>query len=683
MIKKNLRKFLSLFIAIILISQNISYVLAVDSPQNPNNITIFHTNDMHGRFKKDDKVLGLDVIKSIKNNTPNSILVDAGDTIHGLPFVTLDKGTTALELLNATGYEFMAAGNHDFNYGYERLLELFKNSKYKQLNILAANIKKDNNFLFEQNKIKEMTVNGKAVKIGFFGLTTEETSYKTNPNNVKGIVFENPITTAQNEIKSLKSKGADIIVAIGHIGVDESSSPTSIDIIKATDGIDVFIDGHSHTKFPNGEKIGNTMLVSTGEYASNLGKVDISLNENNKITSIKASLITKEDAKDIVPDSTIEKMIKDIDAIQEKELSVIVGKTANVLDGMRDNVRFGETNLGNLITDAMLEETGADVALTNGGGIRASIDKGDITKGDITKVLPFGNYIVTKNITGAGLKEVLEHGVANYGTSFGGFPHIAGMSFNVDPNFPAGDRVKNLMIKDSAIDMNKTYTLATNDFTAIGGDKYPVLSSLPIVNEYRALNESVEAYISKLKIVDYAKENRITATAKNITDISQHWGKDSIQTFIDKGYVNGYDDGTFKPENKITRAEFIKLVNSVYNFTNSQDENFTDVNTNDWFYNDVRIAMSAGYIKGYSDTIFMPNQLITRQEASVIMAKVANLKATKPSDFSDAYEIAPWAIEQVNALSEAGIIKGYEDHTFKPKNNITRGESVVILSRIQ
>lgn len=474
MIKKNLRKFLSLFIAIILISQNISYVLAVDSPQNPNNITIFHTNDMHGRFKKDDKVLGLDVIKSIKNNTPNSILVDAGDTIHGLPFVTLDKGTTALDLLNATGYEFMAAGNHDFNYGYERLLELFKNSKYKQLNILAANIKKDNNFLFEQNKIKEMTVNGKAVKIGFFGLTTEETSYKTNPNNVKGIVFENPITTAQNEIKSLKSKGADIIVAIGHIGVDESSSPTSIDIIKATDGIDVFIDGHSHTKFPNGEKIGNTMLVSTGEYASNLGKVDISLNENNKITSIKASLITKEDAKDIVPNSTIEKMIKDIDAIQEKELSVIVGKTANVLDGMRDNVRFGETNLGNLITDAMLEETGADVALTNGGGIRASIDKGDITKGDITKVLPFGNYIVTKNITGAGLKEVLEHGVANYGTSFGGFPHIAGMSFNVDPNFPAGDRVKNLMIKDSAIDMNKTYTLATNDFTAIGGDKYPV-----------------------------------------------------------------------------------------------------------------------------------------------------------------------------------------------------------------
>lgn len=172
MIKKNLRKFLSLFIAIILISQNISYVLAVDSPQNPNNITIFHTNDMHGRFKKDDKVLGLDVIKSIKNNTPNSILVDAGDTIHGLPFVTLDKGTTALDLLNATGYEFMAAGNHDFNYGYERLLELFKNSKYKQLNILAANIKKDNNFLFEQNKIKEMTVNGKAVKIGFFGLTT-------------------------------------------------------------------------------------------------------------------------------------------------------------------------------------------------------------------------------------------------------------------------------------------------------------------------------------------------------------------------------------------------------------------------------------------------------------------------------------------------------------------------------
>lgn len=681
MVNKNFKKVVSTFIAIVLLIQTIPFASANGSTSGV--ISILHTNDMHGRFKQDDKVLGLDTIKSIKDATPNSILVDAGDTIHGLPFVTLDKGVTALDLLEVAGYEFMVPGNHDFNYGYEHLLEIFKNAKNKgmKLNLLSANTTKDDKLLFEQNIVKELTVNGKTIKVGFFGLTTQETAYKTNPNNVKNIVFQNPIQVAQKEVKALKDKNADIIIAIGHIGVDESSSPTSIDIIKAVDGIDVFIDGHSHTTFKNGEKINNTMLVSTGEYASNIGKVDISIDANNKITSVNASLITKEDAKDVKPDATIKNMIKDIDIIQEKELSVVVGKTNTDLDGIRDNVRNGETNLGNLITDSMLDETGADIALTNGGGIRASIPKGNITKGDIVKVLPFGNYIVTKKITGAQLKEVLEHGVSNYGTSFGGFPHIGGMSFAVDQNLPIGNRITDITIKNKPFDINQTYILATNDFTAVGGDSYPVLADLPILNEYKALNESLESYITKLSTVDYSKQGRISATAKDLIDISNHWGVDSIKTFISKGFVNGYEDNTFKPENNITRAEFIKLVNSVYNLTETKDEDFSDVSSNDWFYNDVKKAISAGYIKGYSDKTFKPNEPITREEASVIVAKVANLKSTKSTNFADNNKISIWASESVNALTERGIIKGYNDNTFKPSNKLTRVESLVMLER--
>lgn len=493
---------------------------ATEEKANTNNkITILHTNDMHGRFQRTDKVIGLDVVAAIKNQTKNSILVDAGDTTHGLPFVTLSKGQDAVDLLNATGYEYMAPGNHDFNYGYERLLELFQNAKVKsgstKLRPLAGNIKKDGKSLFNPSTIKVMNVNGKEIKVGFFGMATEETSYKTHPNNVKGLDFEDPRITAKAEVKNLKSQGADVIIALGHIGVDKSSEPTSEDIIKDVDGIDVFVDGHSHTAFKNGKKVNNTMLVSTGEYLSNLGKVEIEFDENNKVVDVDASLINKSQVSSVTPDPEVESMMKKIEDEQKAALSVKVGKTETHLEGSRDKVRFGETNLGNLITDAMLNETGADVSLTNGGGIRSSIAKGDITKGDIVNVLPFGNFIVTKKLTGAQIKEVLEFGVENYGVSFGGFPHVGGMKYVVDPEQPIGKRIVSLKVNGKNIDMDKTYTVATNDFTAAGGDDYPVFAKLPIVNEYSALNEALENYIKKLGTVNYKEsEGRITTGKK-------------------------------------------------------------------------------------------------------------------------------------------------------------------------
>lgn len=518
-----------------------------------NKITILHTNDMHGRFQRTDNVIGLDVVAAIKNQTDNSILVDAGDTTHGLPFVTLSKGQDAVDLLNATGYEYMAPGNHDFNYGYERLLELFQNAKVKsgstKLRPLAGNIKKNGQSLFNPSAIKIMNVNGKEIKVGFFGMATEETSYKTHPDNVKGLDFEDPRITAKTEVKNLKDQGADVIIALGHIGVDESSEPTSEDIIKSVDGIDVFVDGHSHTAFQKGKKVNNTMLVSTGEYLSNLGKVEIEFNEKNEVVNVDATLINKSQTVSITPDKEVEAMMKKIEDEQKSALSVKVGKTETYLEGSREKVRFGETNLGNLITDAMLNETGADVALTNGGGIRSSIDKGDITKGDIVNVLPFGNFIVTKKLTGAQIKEVLEFGVENYGVSFGGFPHVGGMKYVVDPEQPIGKRIVSITVNGKDIDMNKTYTVATNDFTAAGGDDYPVFANLPIVNEFNALNEALETYIKKLGIVNYKEsEGRITTGKKD------DFEKPEADTVEPEENKPNTEDGN-KDQNQTTKPE--------------------------------------------------------------------------------------------------------------------------------
>ena len=484
--------------------------------EESNKITILHTNDTHGRLKADNKIIGIDTVAAIKNNTENSILVDAGDTIHGLPFVTLSKGQDAVDLLNEAGYEYIVPGNHDFNYGYSRLMELFKNSVTlksgeNKLRLLASNINKDGKSVFEANHIKEMEVNGKTVKVGFFGIATQETAYKTNPNNVKGIEFTSPVDAAKEQVEELEKQGADVIVALSHVGTDESSDPTAYDVIKAVDGIDVYVDGHSHTTFKNGEKVNDTLLVSTGEYLSNVGKVEIELNENNEVVNATASLISKEEASKVTPDAKVAAKIAEIDKAQGEVLSEVIGKNTIELDGERNSVRFGETNLGNLITDAMMDETGADLAITNGGGIRASIKVGDITKGDVVSVLPFGNFVVTKQLTGAQIKEVLEFGVRSYGESLGGFPHVAGIKFVVDPSKPVGDRIISLTINGEALDMNKTYTVATNDFTAAGGDDYPCFADVPTINEYSSLEEILANFIKTLGTVSYTKQGRILA----------------------------------------------------------------------------------------------------------------------------------------------------------------------------
>ena len=533
--------------------------------EDTNKITILHTNDTHGRLKADNKVIGIDTVAAIKNNTANSILVDAGDTIHGLPFVTLSKGQDAVDLLNEAGYEYIVPGNHDFNYGYTRLTELFKNSVSlkkgeNKLRLLASNIKKDGQSVFETNNIKEMTVNGKTVKVGFFGIATEETANKTNPNNVKGIDFTSPIEAAKEEVEKLEKQGADVIVALSHIGTDESSEPTAYDVIKAVDGIDVYVDGHSHTTFENGEKVNDTLLVSTGEYLSNVGKVEIEFNENNEVVNTTASLITKEEASKITPDAKVKAKIEEIDSVQGEILSEVVGTNKNHLDGDRNSVRFGETNLGNLITDAMLSETQADIAITNGGGIRASIDEGDITRGEVVSVLPFGNFIVTKQLTGAQIKEILEFGVRSYGESFGGFPHVGGINFVVDPSRPVGDRIISLTINGKALDMNKTYTVATNDFTAVGGDGYPCFGDVPTLNEYSTLEESVVNYIDTLGTVNYTKEGRILEGKKVNGVVKVDVDSENINTLLTEVI-----EAKYKVKVSKTKNDFNDVTVEIYN----------------------------------------------------------------------------------------------------------------------
>lgn len=506
------KKILALLLSLCMLLTMTLYIHADEgttTPEAGNNavtITIVHTNDTHSRVTEGDGI-GFSklsaIIQGIKQENPNTLVLDAGDTFHGQTIATLNQGESIAEILNAIGYDAMSPGNHDFNYGYERLAELDGITNFP---ILAANVKKaDGTDLFTPYIIQEIA----GLKVGIFGLATPETTYKTHPDNVKGLTFTDPAAAAA-EMAALLKDQTDILICLAHLGMDAASVDTSIKVANEVEGIDLIIDGHSHTVLEQGQVVGDTLIVSTGEYDKNLGKVEMTVVEG-KITEMKAALISKEEAVDVVPDEAIVKTIESIEAEQAIIFDEVVGKTEVDLEGAREKVRQGETNLGNLITDAMVSLTGSDCALTNGGGIRASIAAGDITKGNIIEVLPFGNYIVTKVVTGADIKAALEHGTSAYPELLGGFPHVSGITYVIDTSKPAGDHVVDIKVKGKPLDLNGLYTLATNDFMAAGGDNYTMFADDDILNEYGGLDEALIIYVKAMGTIAPKAEGRITA----------------------------------------------------------------------------------------------------------------------------------------------------------------------------
>jgi 5'-nucleotidase len=469
-------------------------------------ISIVHTNDTHARVEAGSyDGMGLDKVATIVNNVkaanPNTLVLDAGDALHGQTIATLVEGESIIKIFNEIGYDAMTAGNHDFNYGKERLLELADMANFP---ILGANVYKANyeNFLPEY-VIKEVG----GVKVGIFGLATPETKFKSHPKNTEGLEFFDSVIIGKLMVAKLQDE-ADVIVALSHLGLDQSSTERSDLIAEYVDGIDLIVDGHSHTVLEEGMMVGDTMIVQAGEYDKNVGRVDI-LVKNGKVSSMTAKLITKEEGEALEADPGVVAIVEEIKEANDLITEEIIGSTEIKLEGAREFVRTGETNLGNLITDSMVEFTGADVALTNGGGIRDSIQIGDITVGDVITVLPFGNYVVTIDVTGAELVEALEHGLQAYPETLGAFPHIAGMNVVFDPSQEVGSRVVEVTVGGEELDMEATYSLATNDFLAAGGDDYTMFGGKELTALYPGLDEILIEYIKEYGTEGSPVEGRI------------------------------------------------------------------------------------------------------------------------------------------------------------------------------
>lgn len=459
--------------------------------RQPMTLTVLHTNDVHSRVADGAvamaKIAGK--VKKMRSLGENVLLLDAGDALHGKPIATLFEGASIAQIMGTMGYDAMSAGNHDFNYGYAHLKALDKAASF---DILGANVVYE---LGGHKVLKDYIVREfDGYRVGIFGLSTPETKEKTHANNTKGIVFEDPIETASYYVKRLKNnEKCDYIICLGHIGLDESSKVLSSDICEAVEGIDLFVDGHSHTTLESGKKVGESLIVSTGEYADNVGYVTISINPDGS-SSAEARLMNAEAVQSWPTHTATQKIVDEYSAKLEEMTKTVVGETDVLLVGDREVVRRGESNLANLAMDALRHETGADIAMSNGGGIRDSIQAGDITIKDSITVFPFGNLVITAKVKGQDILDTLEVGVSGYPATNGGFVQVSGMEYTFDASKPAGSRVTKVLIGGEALDVNKYYTVATNDFSFAFGDGWKLGNGTQI-GEYGTLDEILLKYL--------------------------------------------------------------------------------------------------------------------------------------------------------------------------------------------
>ncbi|PRX61490.1 5'-nucleotidase [Cohnella sp. SGD-V74] len=474
-------------------------------------VTIAHTNDVHGHIQEDsfNKEFGYAKIATLisewRKENPNFFLMDAGDTFQGTIYANQFQGEALLPILNALEYDLMAAGNHEFDFGYEQLLKLRDQLDYPMVN---ANVfKADGTNLL----IPTYTVKVGEKTFAVLGLVTEETPIVTHPKNVVGLTFKDPVDIAKDLVPKLK-KDADHVIVVSHVGLEVDR-----EIARSVQGVDLIIGGHSHTPVRTPEKVNGTYIVQDWEYGKSLGRVDLTY-YRDELVHFDGGLVEYDET--VQADPKIDKLVQDVLKKVDESMNVVIAKTEVDLIGDRKFIRAGETNLANYITDALLAKTQgfkgheADVALMNGGGFRAGKAKGEITKKDLYTILPFPNTLVVLEATGADIVQALENGIRGVDKTDdlpGGFPQIAGMSFSYDAGKPVGSRVLEVKVGGKPIDPKAVYKVATNDFLAVGGDGYDSLKKSSFFNSGLTLYDVVEERLMQDKTISPATDGRITS----------------------------------------------------------------------------------------------------------------------------------------------------------------------------
>ena len=746
--RKPASKFLSLFLVLAMVCSLFGAAFAAEEetatpyviPDVDGKVVILHTNDTHGadldeegasfgmagvaQLKKDFEAAGADVL-----------LVSAGDSIMGKPLVSADQGKSAIEFMNAAGYDAMTVGNHELDFGIDNLKALAKDADFP---ILCADMttEADGKTVFDSNKIFDLG----GVKVGVFGLATPETLTKADASKMPGITFpqtDKLYAVAQAQVDELNKAGADLIVCLGHLGIDdESIGNRSIDVCEHVDGIDLFIDGHSHSttadiiaKVGDTNVVNGAKIVSTGTALANVGVV-IYDQETGTLTDelVPAASYTKTDAD-------VAKLVDDRNTAVDKVYGEKIATTEVDLNGSRsggaatdpvtkaemtfpegEGVRTTETNLGDFAADAILwqarqtlGEENVDAALTNGGGIREALAKGDISKKSLLAVFPFGNTVATIDVTGAQLLEALEAATCTTPEAIGAFPQVSGIEFTLNTGVPyvdgtqyanstyyapanPGSRVTISTVNGEAFDPAATYTIATNDFTAKGGDTYGVFKiaggwkDVGVSLEDALINYTTEELDGTITAEQYGEPaGRITIVdepANYPADLETgSWYYNAAVYALDNGIMNGTNKG-FEPTGTVTRAT---VYQTLYNMEGKPAvEKATVTGTEgEWYANAINWAASAGLFEG---TEYGTDTVITRSGIATIITDYASYKGitvdTSGMAMKEApdYDSIPAAdLEGMTFCYYGKVMTGDQKGNLNPNGQLTRAEFAQVL----
>ena len=653
---------------------------------------ILHTNDVHGAVEGYAYITALKADYEAKG--AEVILVDAGDFSQGTTYVSSTKGADAVTMMNAAGYDVVTLGNHEFDYGYAQLKENMSKAKFK---VVCADVFNEDGTPIFDASYTYTTKSG--VKVGFFGMETPETQTKANPALIKGLTFADKdafTKAAADQVAALKD--ADVVICLAHLGVDAESAPyRSTDLYAAVKGIDFIVDGHSHTVMTKGEK--GEPIQSTGTAFKNIGVIVID-DASKKIESNSLYEIKEDTAKDV----TVAAAAKVIVDRVNNEYGVKFATSKVELNGAKapNGNRDVETNNGDLITDAMRWKVLQNkdgltvnedhvVAITNGGGIRAAIAKGDVTKKDINTVLPFGNTVAVVYVTGEQLLEALEASTFSTPTAVGGFPQVSGINFTIhtgkaydknDATYPEstyyGPKTINRVVINSVngkeFKANEVYAVVTNNFCAAGGDTYYAFKAASAQFDTGIpLDEAVMEYVTKeLKGVigeQYAApQGRITYfnPFKDVKTTS--WYFNYMIHLYEDGVISGTSATTYTPDAKLSWAAALKLLLVSHGDLKSEDATGAD-----WSKNTIAKAAELGLVAADLDG----TKAISRLEFCQVAAKLNKLAESKTeskfTDCTDGY---------VMALVDAKVINGMTETTFEPDASLTRAQIAKIIYQL-
>ena len=692
-----MRKFLSVLLAMAMVLSLTVTSFAADTAADAKaemagKTVILHTNDVHGavegyayiaQLKADYEAKGAEVI-----------LVDAGDFSQGTTYVSSTKGADAVTMMNAAGYDVVTLGNHEFDYGYAQLKENMSRAKFK---VVCADVFNEDGTPIFDASYTYTTKSG--VKVGFFGMETPETQTKANPALIKGLTFADKdafTKAAADQVAALKD--ADVVICLAHLGVDAESAPyRSTDLYAAVKGIDFIIDGHSHTVMTKGEK--GEPIQSTGTAFKNIGVIVID-DASKKIESNSLYEIKEDTAKD----ATVAAAAKVIVDRVNNEYGVKFATSKVELNGAKapNGNRDVETNNGDLITDAMRWKVLQNkdgltvnedhvVAITNGGGIRAAIAKGDVTKKDINTVLPFGNTVAVVYVTGEQLLEALEASTFSTPTAVGGFPQVSGINFTIhtgkaydknDATYPEstyyGPKTINRVVINSVngkeFKANEVYAVVTNNFCAAGGDTYYAFKAASAQFDTGIpLDEAVMEYVTKeLKGVigeQYAAPQGRVTYFNPFKDVkTTSWYFNYMIHLYEAGVISGTSATTYAPNDTLTWAAALKLL-----LVSNGDLKAADATGADWSKNVIAKAAELGLVAADLDG----TKAISRLEFCQVAAKLNKLAESKTeskfTDCTDGY---------VMALVDAKVIDGMTATTFEPAASLTRAQIAKIIYQL-